>query len=59
MELSVLKSTISEMKNSLNEINSRLDIGKEKSTEPEDTAVDLSKMKTEKKKRLKNPPSSL
>lgn len=51
MELSVLKSTISEMKNSLNEINSRLDIGKEKSTEPEDTAVDLSKMKTEKKKK--------
>lgn len=46
------------MKNSLDANNIRLDIGKEKSSEPEDKTIDLSKMK-QRKKRLKNPPESL
>lgn len=37
------------MKNSLERVNIRVDIGKEKSSEPEDKAVDLSKLKQGKK----------
>ena len=37
------------MKNSLDRVNIRVDIGKEKSSEPEDKAVDLSKLKQGKK----------
>lgn len=45
VEFLVLKSTTSEMKRSLESINIRVDMGKEKSSEPEDKAVDLSKLK--------------
>lgn len=45
VEFLVWKITISEMKNSLERVNIRVDIGKEKSSEPEDKAVDLSKLK--------------
>ena len=37
------------MKNSLERVNIRVDIGKENSSEPEDKAVDLSKLKQGKK----------
>lgn len=43
VEFLVLKITISEMKDSLERINIRVDTGKEKSSEPEDKATDVSK----------------
>ena len=45
VEFLVLKSTTSEIKKSLESINIRVDMRKEKSSEPEDKAVDLSKLK--------------
>lgn len=45
VEFLVLKITISEMKYSLERINIRVDTGKEKSSEPEDKAIDVSKWK--------------
>ena len=45
VEFLVLKITISEMKYSLERINIRVDTKKEKSSEPEDKAIDLSKWK--------------
>lgn len=48
-----LKITISEMKNSLDGINIKLQIREEKSSEHEDLAIDLSKMRHGKEKRLK------
>ena len=49
VEFLVLKSTTSEIKKSLESINIRVDMRKEKSSEPEDKAVDLSKLKQGKK----------
>lgn len=45
VEFLVLKSTTSEIKKSLESINIRVDMRKEKSSEPEDKAVDLFKLK--------------
>ena len=54
MEITKLKSTIIEMKNSLAELNNRLERQKKRTTDPEDRLTQLNLKRGKKKKLKKN-----